>query len=80
MRAARDLFVQPFTFKDMSAHNLHDYPADAVISTLKRRYAELAARDGLDRPSLFGPRRTGLHGLLGDLGVRLGEQIGRAHV
>ena len=56
----RDLFVQPFAFKDMAAHNLHDYPADAVISTLKRRYAELAASDGLDRPSLFGPRRTGL--------------------
>ncbi|MDP3295838.1 MAG: hypothetical protein Q8M37_14025 [Nevskia sp.] len=73
----RDLFVQPFAFKDMSAHELHDYPADAVISTLKRRYAELAARDGLDRPSLFGPRRTGLHGLLGDLGVRLGEHPGR---
>ena len=66
-----DLFVRGFAFKDMSANNLRDYPADAVISTLKGRYAELAASDGLQRPSLFGPKRGGLHGLLGDLGVRL---------
>ncbi len=71
-----DLFVRGFVFKDMSANNLRDYPADAVISTLKGRYAELAASDGLQRPSLFGPKRGGLHGLLGDLGVRLDRERG----
>ncbi len=71
-----DLFVRGFVFKDMSANNLRDYPADTVISTLKGRYAELAASDGLQRPSLFGPKRGGLHGLLGDLGVRLDRDRG----
>ncbi len=48
-----DMSVAPFVFTDMSQHNLNSFPVRHVVRFLKDHYGDLAAQQGLQRPSLF---------------------------
>jgi hypothetical protein len=65
-----ELYVAGFIFNDLSKHNLRSFPVRTLVSYLHRHYAQVAAHDGLERPSLYGPGSR-LQAMLSELGIGL---------